>query len=592
MSNKNVEIKVCLGTGGMAAGAEGVLDAFSRHLAEAGVAASVGKRCSAGKVGCRGLCAKDVLVDVNMGDDKFTYQFVTADMAERIVREHVVGGAPVDEWLVKEDYHNFHKKQVKVVLSDCGVVDPEDIDSYISHEGYVALKKVLKEMSPEKVVDEINLSGLRGRGGAGFPTGRKWESCRRAKSDIKYMICNADEGDPGAFMDRSIIEGNPHLVIEGMIIGAYAVGCPEGYVYIRAEYPLAVERLDKALKDARTRNILGKNILGSGFDFDIKIYQGAGAFVCGESTALMRSIEGKRGMPRPTPPNSVYMGLNGKPSVLNNVETFANVPYIIRRGSEWFSRYGTDKSKGTKAFALTGKIVNSGLIEIPMGTTLREIIYDIGGGIANGKQLKAVQTGGPSGGCIPAAYLDTSVDFESLAELGSIVGSGGMIVLDEDDCMVNIAKYFMEFTQEESCGKCVPCRIGTKRLLEIMERIITGKGRQGDIELLQDLGDKVAEASLCGLGKSAPNPILSTIKYYRDEYEAHLNGRCPSRQCKALLTYTVIQDACIGCGACKRACAAGAISGEKKQPHLIDQSLCIKCGACFDTCKFKSIHKE
>ena len=592
MTSKNVEIKVCLGTGGMAAGAEGVLEAFNRELASAGVHATVGNRCSAGKVGCRGLCAKDVLVDVSVGEDKQTYQFVTAEMVERIVKEHVVGGAPVDEWLVKEDYHNFHKKQVKVVLSDCGVVDPEDIDSYITHDGYVALKKVFAEMSPEKVIDEINLSGLRGRGGAGFPTGRKWDSCRRVKADMKYMICNADEGDPGAFMDRSIIEGNPHVVIEGMIIGAYAVGCSEGYVYIRAEYPLAVERLDKALKDARERNILGKNILGTGFDFDIKIYQGAGAFVCGESTALMRSIEGKRGMPRPTPPNSVYMGLNGKPSVLNNVETFANVPYIIRRGSDWFSHYGTDKSKGTKAFALTGKIVNSGLIEIPMGTTLREIIYDIGGGIANGKQLKAVQTGGPSGGCIPAAYLDTSVDFESLAELGSIVGSGGMIVLDEDDCMVNIAKYFMEFTQEESCGKCVPCRIGTKRLLEIMERIISGKGRQGDIELLQDLGDKVVEASLCGLGKSAPNPILSTIRYYRDEYEAHLNGKCPARQCKAMLTYTVIQDTCIGCGACKRACAAGAITGEKKQPHIIDQSLCIKCGACFDTCKFKSINKE
>ena len=592
MGDRKIDIRVCMGTGGISAGAPKVIENFSAHLAEAGIEASVSSNCSIHNVGCRGLCAKDVLVDITVDGAKVIYEYIQPEMVERIVKEHLIEGIPVEEWMVKEDYHNFLKKQVKVVLSDCGVVDPEDLDSYLSVDGYEALRKVIAQNSPEDIIKTISDSGLRGRGGAGFPTGRKWATCRKTTSDVKYMICNADEGDPGAFMDRSIIEGNPHLLVEGMVIAAFAVGCSDGYVYIRAEYPLAVERLEKALVDARERNFLGKNILGSGFDFDIEVYQGAGAFVCGESTALMRSIEGKRGMPRPTPPNSVYMGLNGKPSVLNNVETFANVPYIIRKGSDWFASYGTEKSKGTKAFALTGKIVNSGLIEIPMGMSLREIVYDIGGGIDSGKKLKAVQTGGPSGGCIPASMIDTSVDFESLAELGSIVGSGGMIVLDEDDCMVNITKYFLQFTEEESCGKCVPCRVGTKRLLEILERITEGKGRPGDLELLEDLGDKVVDASLCGLGKSAPNPILSTIRYFREEYEAHLEGRCPARQCKALLTYTIFPELCKGCGACRRACAAGAISGEKKEPHVIDQSKCVKCGACYDVCKFGSVGKE
>jgi NADH:ubiquinone oxidoreductase subunit F (NADH-binding) len=447
-------------------------------------------------------------------------------------------------------------------------------------------------MQQEEVIGIVSASGLRGRGGAGFPTGRKWDGARRTTASQKYIICNADEGDPGAFMDRAILEGNPHSVIEGMIIGGYSIGASVGYIYVRAEYPVAVERLKMAIAQAMERNLLGQNILGTGYSLELYIYQGAGAFVCGESTALMRSIEGKRGMPRPTPPNSVYMGLNGKPSVLNNVETFANVPYIIRRGAAWFASYGTEKSKGTKAFALTGKVRNTGLIEIPMGMPLKEIIYEIGGGIEGGKQLKAVQTGGPSGGCIPASMIDTPVDFESLDKIGSIVGSGGMIVLDEDDCMVSIAKYFMHFTQEESCGKCVPCRVGTKRLLEIMERITGGEGKAGDIELLQDLGAMVADASLCGLGKSAPNPILSTIKYFREEFEAHINGRCPAGVCKPLLTYSIIADTCTGCGACRRACPAGAITGEKKKPHVLDQSLCVKCGACYDTCKFKSVHKE
>ena len=578
MGTRNIEIKVCMGTGGISAGGPKVIEAFIGHLDEAGIDATVSEKCALHKVGCRGLCAKDVLVDVVLDGEQYTYEFFQHDMVERIVKEHIVDGNPVDEWLVKEDYHKFHEKQVKVVLSDCGNVEPDSIDSYIAFDGYVALRKVISDMGPEDVISVIKDSGLRGRGGAGFPTGRKWETCRNVESDIKYMICNADEGDPGAFMDRSLIEGNPHLVLEGMVIAALAVGCSHGYVYIRAEYPLAVERLEQALVHARERNFLGDDIMGSGFNFDIKVKLGAGAFVCGESTALMRSIEGKRGMPRPTPPNSVYQGLWDKPTVLNNVETFANVPYIIRRGAEWFASYGTEKSKGTKVFAVTGKIINSGLVEIPMGMTLRE--------------LKAVQTGGPSGGCIPASKMDTPVDFESLAELGSIVGSGGMIVLNEDNCMVNITKYFLQFTQEESCGKCVPCRIGTKRLLEILERITSGKGQQGDIERLETLGEMVVSASLCGLGKSAPNPILSTIEHFREEYEAHLEGRCPARECKALLTFSILEEQCTGCGACKRACPAGAIEGEKKKPHVLDQQLCIQCGGCFDVCKFKAVHKE
>ncbi len=590
--SKDVSIKVCMGTGGIAAGGVEVKAKFEKSLAAAGIRATVEKNCSVHKVGCRGFCARDVLVDVILDGTKSTYQYIKPDMVDRIVSEHIVGGAPVGDWLVKDDYHTFHNKQVKVVLSDCGEVDPEDIDSYISRGGYEATKQVLSTMAPQQVIDIIKTSGLRGRGGAGFPTGTKWDMAIKAPGPTKYLICNADEGDPGAFMDRSVVEGNPHAVIEGMIIGAYAIGAPYGYVYIRAEYPLAVERLHLAIKQAKERGYLGKNIFDKGFDFNIKVKLGAGAFVCGEETALIASIEGKRGQPRAKPPFPVQKGLWGKPTIINNVETLANVPYIIRRGAEWYAGMGTEKSKGTKVFALTGKIQNSGLIEVPMGIPLREVIYDIGGGIEGGKKLKAVQTGGPSGGCIPSSIVDTTLDYESLGKVGSIMGSGGMVVLDETDCMVNVAKYFLQFTQSESCGKCVPCRVGTKRLLEILTRITQGKGREGDIDLLETLSSDVKTSSLCGLGQSAPNPVLSTIKYYREEYEAHIyEHRCPAGVCKDLLTYSIMEDFCKGCTACTRVCPAGAIIGEKKKPHKIIQDICIKCGACFETCKFKSIKK-
>jgi len=581
-----------MGTGGIAAGGSEVMNAFKKLLSKKNIKAAIAKNCSMHKVGCRGLCARDVLVDVILDGSKTTYQFIKSEMVERIVNEHIIGGTPVQEWAVSEDYHTFHDKQIKVVLSDCGIVDPDEIDSYLDIHGYEALQKVISKMSQQDIIDLIKKSGLRGRGGAGFPTGVKWDICSKESSSQKYIICNADEGDPGAFMDRSVIEGNPHAVIEGMAIGAYAIGADKGYVYIRAEYPLAVERLKNALKQARQKNFLGKNILGTKFNFDIKIKLGAGAFVCGEETALIASIEGQRGMPRAKPPFPVYKGLWGKPTVINNVETLANIQYIVRRGAEWYSSFGTEKSKGTKVFALTGKIKNSGLIEVPMGIPLREIIYDIGGGIENNKKFKAVQTGGPSGGCITSEMLDIKVDFESLASVGSIVGSGGMVVLDENDCMVNIAKFFLQFTQSESCGKCVPCRIGTKRLLEILERITSGHGREGDIELLQDLANDIKATSLCGLGQTAPNPILSTIKYFRDEYEAHItNKKCPAGVCKDLLSYKILAEFCKGCGMCKRVCPANAISGEKKQVHTIDADVCVKCGACFETCKFKAIGK-
>jgi len=589
---KDVSIKICMGTGGIAAGGVEVMSTFEKALASAGIKASVAKNCSMHKVGCRGFCARDVLVDVIINGNKSTYQYIKSDMVERIVSEHINGGTAVAEWLVTEDYHTFHNKQVKVVLSDCGEVDPENIDSYISRGGYEATKKVLTTMTPQETIEVIKASGLRGRGGAGFPTGTKWDMAIKAPGPVKYLICNADEGDPGAFMDRSVVEGNPHAVIEGMLIGAYAIGAPYGYVYIRAEYPLAVERLHLAIKQAKERGFLGKNILGKGLDFTVKVKLGAGAFVCGEETALIASIEGKRGQPRAKPPFPVQKGLWGKPTIINNVETLANVPYIIRKGAAWYAGMGTEKSKGTKVFALTGKILNSGLIEVPMGIPLKEVIYDIGGGIEGGKKLKAVQTGGPSGGCIPSHMADTTLDYESLGKVGSIMGSGGMVVLDETDCMVNVAKYFLEFTKSESCGKCIPCRIGTKRLLEILTRITEGKGREGDIELLETLSTDVKTSSLCGLGQSAPNPVLSTIRYYRDEYEAHIyEKRCPAGVCKDLLSYSILEEFCKGCTACTRVCPAGAIIGEKKKPHKIIQDICIKCGACFETCKFKAIKK-
>jgi len=593
MQKNNIEIRVCMGTGGIASGGAEVLDAFKREIEASGISASIRENCSTHRVGCRGLCAKDVLVDVAIDNEKVTYQYIKPDMVSRIVKEHVMENNPVTEWTVGEEYHNFHKKQVKVVLSDCGRLDPESIDDYIAADGYEAARNIFKSWTPEQVIAEIKASGLRGRGGAGFPTGMKWELARANVNDDKYIICNADEGDPGAFMDRAVIEGNPHSVIEGMLIGAFAIGSKKGYVYIRAEYPLAVDRLRLAIREATERGFLGKKIFGTELDFEIAVKLGAGAFVCGEETALIASIEGQRGMPRAKPPFPVNKGLWQKPTVINNVETLANIPYIMRKGAAWFASYGTEKSKGTKVFALTGKIMNTGLIEVPMGITLREIIYDIGGGIEGGRKLKAVQTGGPSGGCIPADMLDLNVDYESLAKVGSIVGSGGMIVLNEDDCMVNMAKYFIQFTQEESCGKCVPCRVGTKRLLEIMERVTIGQGKESDLELLETLSASIKVTSLCGLGQTAPNPVLSTLKYFREEFETHIRDKkCPAKVCKDLIIYSILEDMCKGCGACLRACPAGAITGEKKKPHKIDPEICIRCGACFDVCKFKSVGRD
>ena len=582
-----------MGPAGIAAGGRLVLEAFTSALARTGVQASVKENCSSHQVGCLGLCARDVLVEVHENGSKTVYQYIKPDMVERIVDEHLVGGTPVRDWLVDEAYENFYRKQMKIVLADCGRIDPVDTDAYHAVGGYEAARDVLTEWLPDDVIDEIKSSGLRGRGGAGFPTGLKWELGRKARGNEKYIICNADEGDPGAFMDRAVIEGNPHSVIEGMIIGAYAIGAHQGYVYIRAEYPLAIERLKLALDKARRRRFLGSRIFGTAFDFDIKIKLGAGAFVCGEETALIASVEGLRGQPRAKPPFPVHKGLWQKPTVINNVETLANIPAIIRRGYRWYASFGTERSRGTKVFALTGKIKNPGLIEVPMGITLREIIEDIGGGTESGKPVKAVQTGGPSGGCIPASQLDINVDYESLARVGSIVGSGGMIVLDEDDCMVNMAKYFIQFTQSESCGKCVPCRVGTKRLLEILERITTGHGRMSDIAKLEKLSAGIKATSLCGLGQTAPNPILSTIRYFRDEFEAHIRDKkCPAKVCKGLLTYSINESACKACGACLKACPSSAITGAKKTPHRIDQSKCIKCGSCFEVCKFNSVERD
>lgn len=487
---------------------------------------------------------------------------------------------------------NFYKKQVRIALRNSGIINPDSIDEYLAYDGYQALIKVLTSMKPQEVIDVIKASGLRGRGGGGFSTGLKWQFTRNAVGDIKYVCCNADEGDPGAFMDRSILEGDPHSVLEAMAIAGYAVGSNKGFVYVRAEYPVAVQRLNTALAQAKEYGLLGDNILGTGFDFDVEIRLGSGAFVCGEETALMASIEGKRGEPRPRPPFPANQGLFGKPTVLNNVETYANIAQIILKGANWFGSIGTEKSKGTKVFALGGKILNTGLVEIPMGTTLRTIVEDIGGGIPNGKKFKAAQTGGPSGGCIPAEHLDVPIDYENLAKIGSIMGSGGLIVMDEDNCMVDIAKFFLQFTQDESCGKCVPCRIGTKRLLEYLERITSGQGKPTDIAEMEELSEYIKDNSLCGLGQTAPNPVLSTIKFFRNEYDAHVNEKkCPSGVCKALLSY-YITDNCIGCTACARKCPVQAISGKVKELHTIDQTKCTKCGICMATCKFNAIIKK
>ena len=551
--------------------------------------------------GCLGMCGKGPLMVVNPGYTIYG-GLQEKDVAE-IVEKHLVKKRPVARLVVEEDhlYNRFFRvfgdvgffgKQMRITLRNCGIIDPENIDDYLALRGYEAMAKVLTEMTPQQVIDEVKTSGLRGRGGAGFPTGLKWELTAREKGPEKYVICNADEGDPGAFMDRSAIEGDPHTVLEGMAIGGYAVGSTKGIVYIRAEYPLAIKRLEIAIAQARQHGLLGQKVLDTDFNFDIEIRLGAGAFVCGEETALIHSIEGARGMPRPRPPFPATCGLFGKPTLINNVETWANIPVIIIDGGGWFATIGTEKSKGTKVFALAGRVVNTGLVEVPMGTTLREIVYDVGGGIPNGKKIKAVQTGGPSGGCLPESALDTPVDYESLAKAGSIMGSGGMIVIDETSCMVDIARFFLDFTQSESCGKCTPCREGTKRMLELLDRIIQGKGKEGDIEKLERLGVMIKKSSLCGLGQSAPNAVLSTIKNFRQEYEEHIHQRkCRAGVCKALLSYT-ITDACVGCGACKRACPAEAISGAKKEMHVINQDRCIKCGQCYPTCKFDAINKS
>jgi len=587
-SLKNLTIKICFGTGGLAAGSQDVMNEFSKQLKVRGIKADIAKKC-VNKTGCRGFCAKDVLVEINMNGDKEIYQLITTDKVSRIVEEHIIGGDPVDQWLVGPDYHAFHDRQTKILLEQCGQIDPEDIDDYIGIGGYRGVKKALSQTQFE-VIEEVKASGLRGRGGAGFPAGLKWEFCNMSDNPEKYIICNADEGDPGAFMDRAIIEGNPHSVIEGMIIGGYAIGAKEGYIYIRAEYPLAIQRLEIAIKQAKKKGFLGKNILKKGFDFDLYIKQGAGAFVCGEASALMRSIEGKRGMPRAKLWRSAVKGLRDKPTVLNNVETFANIPLIILNGAEWYRGFGTEKSTGTKVFALTGKMKNTGLIEVPMGMTLKEMIFDIGGGMTGRKKLKAIQTGGPSGGCIPAEHLDLPVDFDSLASVGSMMGSGSMVVVDEETCMVDLAKFFISFTQHESCGKCVPCRIGTKRMLEILTRITEGNGKEEDIDLLLELGSDIKHASLCGLGQSAPNPILSTIRFFRDEYEAHIKyGRCPANACKSLRQYLVSVEACKMCGKCSRICPSGAIIWEPRHNAELDKSKCVKCGACYDACPFNAI---
>jgi len=585
--SKEVVISVCTGTGGIAAGGYKVLAAFEEALADSGLKARFKPRIH--KVGCRGFCAKDVLVDVVVDGRKETYQFVTPERAGKIVEQHILGGDPIDQWLVKEDYHAFHNKQRKLVLKDCGRIDPESIDEYIAAGGYRSARKSLA-LDPEQIILMIKESGLRGRGGGGFPTGVKWESCRKAGGDVKYVLCNADEGDPGAFMDRSVIEGNPHSVIEGMIIGAQAVGSTEGFVYIRAEYPLAVDRLRLALEQARERNFLGNNIFGTTMHFNIQVVLGAGAFVCGESTALMTSIEDKAGEPRPKYVHTTERGLWGRPSLLNNVETWANVPLIIEKGPRWYSGIGSEKSKGTKIFSLVGKIKNTGLVEVPMGIPLRDIIFGIGGGIPNKKEFKAVQTGGPSGGCIPASHLDMPVDYEHLSEAGSMMGSGGIIVLDEDNCMVDMAKYFLEFCLDEGCGQCTPCREGVAQMVRLLKEITQGKGTAGHIGLLEELSAMIKDASLCGLGTSAPNPVLSTLRYFRHEYDAHiLEKRCLAGVCKALTTFIINPEKCTGCGLCAKNCPAEAITGEKKEAHFIDQKKCVKCRTCYEKCKFEAV---
>ncbi len=590
---ENIEVHVCVGTAGVASGAFEVLDAFNEEFEKRGLkdAKAIGKPCKTKGTGCRGLCARDVLVDVLIpGEQPVTYEHVTTDIVPEIIEKHLVGGEIFSKSAAKKDYYDFYKLQQRNVLHLCGKVDPEDIDDYIRLGGYSAIKKILSEMKPEEVIEEVKKSGLRGRGGAGFPTGVKWTFCRNTPGDVKYLICNSDEGDPGAFMDRSIIEGNPHCVLEGMLIAAYAIGCTDGYIYCRAEYPLAIKRVKLAMKIAEERGYLGEKILGYDFNFRIHLKEGAGAFVCGEETALIASIEGERGMPRSRPPFPAVRGLWGKPTNVNNVETLANLPLIINRGSDWYSSIGTEKSKGTKIFALAGKVKSTGLVEVPMGITLRQLIFDVGGGIPNRRKFKAVQLGGPSGGCLPESLLDTPVDYDSLIAAGAMMGSGGAVVMDDTNCMVNIAKFFLTFTQRESCGKCIPCRVGTRTMLDILENITSGKGKDGDIELLESLANEIKTSSLCGLGQTAPNPVLTTVSYFRSEYEAHIyNKKCPARECPDLVDFIVADDRCKKCGICFKVCPVSAITWEKGKVAYIDKNKCVKCRECIVNCPFNAI---
>lgn len=588
-------ILVCGGTGCTSNNSGKIHDEFDRILKEKGLENDV----QVIRTGCFGLCAVGPVIIVY--PEGAFYHGVRVEDVDEIVCEHIIKGRIVTRLLHQEKNEaavkslsdtNFYKKQTRVALRNCGVIDPENIDEYIAHDGYQALIKVLTEMKPQEVIDVITKSGLRGRGGAGFPTGKKWQFAYMQPGPVKYVCCNADEGDPGAFMDRSVLEGDPHAVLEAMTIAGFAIGSHQGYIYCRAEYPIAVDRCKIAIKQAREYGLLGKNILGTGFDFDIDIRLGAGAFVCGEETALMTSIEGNRGEPRPRPPFPAVKGLFGKPSILNNVETYANIAQIILKGADWFASMGTERSKGTKVFALGGKITNTGLVEIPMGTTLREVIDDIGGGVPHGKKFKAAQTGGPSGGCIPAEHFDIPIDYDNLISIGSMMGSGGMIVMDEDNCMVDIAKFFLEFTVDESCGKCTPCRIGNKRLLEYLNKITNGTATLQDLDDMEKLCYYIKDNSLCGLGQTAPNPVLSTLRYFRDEYVAHIvEKRCPAGVCKKLITFQ-ITDACKGCTKCARNCPVEAISGAVRQKHVIDTKKCIKCGACIENCKFGAIIKK
>ncbi len=585
-------ILVCRGTGCTSSKSPEIIENFRKIIDEKGI-----QNVRVIQTGCFGLCAKGPIVIIRP-EDTF-YAMVTPDDCREIIEKHIEKGELVERLLCKDvdntmvnrlDELNFYKKQKRIALKNCGIIDPEEIDEYIAFDGYKALEQVLTKMTPDEVINEVSESGLRGRGGAGFPTGKKWLFTKQAEGDQKYVVCNADEGDPGAFMDRSILEGDPHSVLEAMEIAGYSVGADKGYIYVRAEYPIAVQRLQVAIDQAREYGLLGKNIFGTDFSFDIEIRLGAGAFVCGEETALLESIEGRRGQPRVKPPYPANSGLWGKPTLINNVETYANITRIILNGAKWYASIGTEKSKGTKVFALGGNVNNIGLVEVPMGTTLREIVFDIGGGIPNNREFKAAQTGGPSGGCIPKEHLDTPIDYESLSNIGSMMGSGGLIVMDDSKCMVNIAKFYLDFTVSESCGKCTPCRIGTKRMLEILERMCEGTAEEDDLYKLEKLALNIKKSAICGLGQTAPNPVLSTLKYFRDEYMEHIKyKKCRAGQCKALANIEIDPEKCKGCGICKRNCPVNAITGEPRQPHKIDPDVCIKCGTCVDKCPFKAI---